>query len=254
MTELEKYRKQIDEADNELLDLFFTRMQAVSEIARIKRENALPVEDINRERQLIKDKLTGVCESSSNEYVERFFEFLIGESKRLQRSMFNIYLTGMPYSGKSTLLKQLNMQSKRRCADTDDLIEESAGMSIAKIFERYGENTFRKLETEVLKATASSGSMIVATGGGILTQKENLSIIKNSGYCILCDRKLEKLRETYKKSKGRKRPKIKNEEDLEILYFERFKLYRETADLIINPDDRTALSQICEFMKEKELV
>ena len=128
MTELEKYRKQIDEADNELLDLFFTRMQAVSEIARIKRENALPVEDINRERQLIKDKLTGVCESSSNEYVERFFEFLIGESKRLQRSMFNIYLTGMPYSGKSTLLKQLNMQSKRRCADTDDLIEESAGM------------------------------------------------------------------------------------------------------------------------------
>ena len=73
MTELEKYRKQIDEADNELLDLFFTRMQAVSEIARIKRESALPVEDINRERQLIKDKLTGVCESSSNEYVERFF-------------------------------------------------------------------------------------------------------------------------------------------------------------------------------------
>ncbi len=254
MTELEKYRKQIDEADNALLDLFFTRMQAAGEIARIKRENAMPVEDTKRESQLIKDKLSGVYESSAKDYVERFFEFLIGESKRLQKSMFNIYLTGMPYSGKSTLLKQLDKQSIRRSADTDDLIEESAGMSIEKIFERYGENTFRKMETEVLKAIASSGSMIVATGGGILTQKENLTIIKNSGFCILCDRKLEKLRETYKNSKDRNRPKIKNEEDLEILYFERFKLYRETADLIINPDDRTALSQISEFMKERELV
>lgn len=254
MTELEKYRKQIDEADNALLDLFFTRMQAASEIARIKRENAMPIEDTVRESKLIADKLSGVYEKSAKEYVERFFEFLIGESKRLQKSMFNIYLTGMPYSGKSTLLKQLDEQSERRCVDTDDLIEESAGMSIAKIFERYGESTFRKMETEVLKAVSSSGSMIVATGGGILTQNENLPIIKNSGFCILCDRKLERLKDAYNNSDGQNRPKIKNEEDLEILYFERFKLYRETADLIINPDDRSVLSQISEFMKERELV
>lgn len=254
MTELEKYRKQIDKADNELIDLFFSRMQAVFEIARIKRENALPVEDKTRERQLVKDKLSGVYEIYAKEYVERFFEFLIGESKRLQRSMFNIYLTGMPYSGKSALLKRLDELSERRCADTDDLIEEGAGMPIEEIFERYGEKTFRELETEVLRATASSGSMIVATGGGILTQKENLSIIKNSGFCVLCDRKLERLRESYRQSNGRKRPKIKNEEDLEILYFERFRLYRETADFIINPDDETAPSQILELMREKELV
>ena len=67
-----------------------------------------------------------------------------------------------------------------QCVDLDKYIEDTAGMSIPEIFDKYGEEHFRKLETEALAAFADIGG-VVATGGGALLSEENGKVAKRSG-------------------------------------------------------------------------
>jgi len=69
-------------------------------------------------------------------------------------SGISIYLVGMMGSGKSTVGKILSRALGYYFFDTDQLIEQLAGKSVAEIFEEVGEEEFRGMETEVLKVAA----------------------------------------------------------------------------------------------------
>ena len=210
--------------------------------------HAMPVCDEIREKHIINTKASG---SPAKEKLLRTLMLL---SKEAQASCFNIYLIGMPYSGKSTLLQKLSEASKKECADMDSIIEGQAGVSIYELFQTEGEAGFRTAETELLRFLAGEGSLIVATGGGIIKSEENLRLMKNSGYTVLCDRPLNSIRSEYELDENKSRPLVQSTEELEILYFERFKAYREAADLIINPERPNAVSNILSFMHDKGLV
>ena len=89
----------------------------------------------------------------------------------------NLYLIGMMGAGKTTVGKILAAQLGYRYIDTDDFIEKVAGISIAEIFDRDGEDAFRQLETQVLAELSAYRRCIIATGGGIVTRQMNWSYL-----------------------------------------------------------------------------
>lgn len=85
----------------------------------------------------------------------------------------NLYLVGMMGSGKSTAGRHLAQQLGYRFLDSDTSVEQVAGRPIPEIFATDGEAEFRRLEAAVLNQIASWHSLVVATGGGVVTQPQN---------------------------------------------------------------------------------
>ena len=98
----------------------------------------------------------------------------------------SIYLVGMMGSGKTSTGRPLAERLGYGFVDADAVIEQAAGCSIPEIFERDGEAGFRSLENQVLSAISQRHSLVVATGGGVVTQPENWGLL-HSGIVIWLD-------------------------------------------------------------------
>ena len=85
----------------------------------------------------------------------------------------NLYLFGMMGAGKSAIGRPLADALGYRFIDADSAIEQVAGKGIPEIFASEGETGFRALETAVLGQIAGWHSLVVATGGGVVTRPEN---------------------------------------------------------------------------------
>ena len=96
----------------------------------------------------------------------------------------NIILIGMAGCGKTSVGKALARRTGREFVDTDELFEEKAGISIPRYFSLYGEAAFRRLETRVLTDVTRRSGLIIATGGGVVTQPENLPLLKQNGIVV----------------------------------------------------------------------
>lgn len=83
-------------------------------------------------------------------------------------------------SGKSTIATHLSEQIGFDYIEMDEEIERKEGMSIARIFEKYGEKYFRQSETNLLKSL--EGSLVVSTGGGIILAEENQQLLKSADH------------------------------------------------------------------------
>ena len=93
----------------------------------------------------------------------------------------NIVLTGFMASGKTEISKAVAAISKYKFIDTDDMIVDKAGMSINDIFEKYGEEYFRELEKETIKEAAAFDKAVIATGGGVVLNPENIEELRKTG-------------------------------------------------------------------------
>ena len=98
----------------------------------------------------------------------------------------SLYLVGMMGSGKTSTGRPLAERLGYGFVDADAVIEQAAGCSIPEIFERDGEAGFRSLESQVLNAISQRHSLVVATGGGVVTQPENWGVL-HSGIVIWLD-------------------------------------------------------------------
>ena len=98
----------------------------------------------------------------------------------------SLYLVGMMGSGKTSTGRPLAERLGYGFVDADAVIEQAAGCSIPEIFERDGEAGFRSLENQVLSAISQRHSLVVATGGGVVTQPENWGLL-HSGIVIWLD-------------------------------------------------------------------
>jgi shikimate kinase len=92
-------------------------------------------------------------------------------AQRLQG--LNLYLVGMMGAGKSAVGRPLAEALGYRFLDADDALQQVAGRTIPDIFASDGEVGFRELETAVLGQIAGWHSLVVATGGGVVTRPEN---------------------------------------------------------------------------------
>lgn len=96
----------------------------------------------------------------------------------------NLYLIGMMGAGKSSLGAALARRLGRRFADSDLLIAERAGQTIAEIFAEAGQGHFRELESDIVAELAQCSGLVVALGGGAYLYPDNRELINRSGQTI----------------------------------------------------------------------
>jgi shikimate kinase len=98
--------------------------------------------------------------------------------------MDNIYLVGFMGTGKSSVGMRVAREMKGDFIDLDKLIEEKENKTIAEIFKEKGEPYFRGLEKKFLKDAANKKNQIIACGGGIVIDQDNIKLMKNSGTMV----------------------------------------------------------------------
>jgi len=112
----------------------------------------------------------------------------------------SIFLVGMMGSGKSSVGIKLSEILQKEFVDLDNKVERDFGRKISDIFHEFGEEKFRHLESSALEELCNCPNIIVATGGGILQRKQNVSLLINKKVYFL-DADPEKL---YQRASKRK--------------------------------------------------
>ena len=162
----------------------------------------------------------------------------------------NIFLVGPMGSGKSSLGRKLAKSLDKKFIDTDKEIEKKENKTINEIFENNGEKYFREKEKEFLINIPNNLNMIIATGGGIVTNQENREKLKENKVIFL-NASIE--RQSKRTSKSDKRPLLKNVnrlKKLRELYDQRLELYREVSNIEIYVDKFTSKDILIKIIEE----
>ena len=148
----------------------------------------------------------------------------------------NIVLCGFMGSGKSTIGNLLSKKMGMAFIDLDAYIEKKENKSVSQIFADSGEEYFRQLEKNAVKELAYKKSVILATGGGTLTFRENVDVLRNAdNKIILLDLPVEVVEQRLQGDT--KRPLLNRpdkEKVMRELYEKRLPLYRNAADIVVN--------------------
>ena len=165
-----------------------------------------------------------------------------------------IILIGFMGVGKTSVGKQLARKLNFNFIDTDYEIERLTNKSIPDIFEQYGENYFRKLENSILEKFVKNEDIVMATGGGIITTKENYNILKNEVKVIFLDGSVETII-NHVQNERNQRPLLKESENLskkiEELLSIRYEKYIEVSDILIDINGKNideVISQILVYI------
>jgi len=148
-------------------------------------------------------------------------------------------------AGKSTIGKLLSNNMKISFVDTDEEVEKHFNMPINNIFDKYGEEGFREIESLILEKSADS---IVACGGGIVLKKKNRDFIKKNGKCLLLLSNINVLADRL--SSENNRPLLNDgiiEDQLEQIWEQRKDLYYNLADQVIEINDKSK-KQITDYI------
>ena len=156
------------------------------------------------------------------------------------KRMKNIVLIGMPGCGKSTIGKLLAQELNREFVDADAEIIKEAGMPIPEIFQKYGEDTFRKIETQVLAKLGQKSCLVIATGGGCVTRAENYPLLHQNGTIYWIKRDISSL-----PTDGRP---LSQADKLEQMYQIRKPLYEQFADFAVE-NDSTPEDAVAKILK-----
>lgn len=152
-----------------------------------------------------------------------------------------IILIGFMGVGKTTIGKIIAKKLKLNFVDMDNYIEKREGKSISKIFEEYGEQHFRELESESLKDLIKSDNIVISTGGGIITTKENSDILKKEKIVIFLDGNTQTILNHLSKEID-KRPLLSNSKNVEYtisnLLNQRYEKYNSICDIKIDINEK----------------
>ena len=149
-------------------------------------------------------------------------------------------------AGKSTISEFLKTAFAMDVIEMDQIIAEREGMTISDIFEVYGEQYFRDLETNLLIEMQSRTNVVISCGGGTPMRECNVVEMKKNGRVVLLTAKPETILDRVKDSHDR--PLIENNKTVPFiaeLMEKRREKYEAAADIVIETDGKDEL-QICE--------
>ena len=156
-----------------------------------------------------------------------------------------VVLVGLMGSGKTTIGVVLARRLSVPFFDSDQMIEEQAGATVPEIFERDGEEFFRKVEAKTIKKTLEDAKnpLVLATGGGAFMNKDTRQVIKKNAISIWLNADLEILVDRVEHKHNR--PLLKGvdvSEKMQTLIDERYPIYKE-ADIMVdtNSNSRTII-------------
>ena len=254
MNQLEVLRESLGQCDEIILDALLMRNRIVEDIMVYKEANDLPVlqpEQEAKQKGWLEARMEG---RRHKKEVNDVFASITQNSKRIQsRNLFNynIFLIGFMGAGKSTISDYLKNVLAMDVVEMDQCIVERQGMSISDIFETYGEEYFRELETNLLIEMQSHKNAVISCGGGAALRERNVAEMKKNGRVVLLTATPETIIERVKDSNDR--PVLngrKNVKGISELMEQRREKYEAAADIVINTDDKTVL-QICEELVQR---
>ncbi len=151
----------------------------------------------------------------------------------------NLFLVGPMGAGKSAVGRHLARLLHLEFVDSDEEIETRTGVDIPFIFEKEGEEGFRKREGKVIDELSRRDGVVLATGGGAIVDAENRNRLGARGFVIYLHTSVKQQLERTRS--GRERPLLESDDKekvLQDLMDERDPLYREISDLIVETDGR----------------
>jgi shikimate kinase len=99
----------------------------------------------------------------------------------------NIVITGFMGTGKTTAARRVAELTGRMFVDTDEEIKRRAGKTIPRIFDEDGEFVFRAMERQLCAELAAQRGLVIATGGGMLVDEGNRSLMLASSFVVCLD-------------------------------------------------------------------
>jgi len=153
-------------------------------------------------------------------------------------------------SGKSTVGRKLAKELKTYFIDTDVLIESFENRTISEIFDKEGENSFRKLEKECFEWIKNHvTSTIISVGGGLPVFVPE---IKEAGFVIYLKVEFEEILKRMDNNEIKKRPLFRDKKKAYELFLKRDKIYEKLADIIIeNKNLNATVSKIKDYYADK---
>jgi len=151
----------------------------------------------------------------------------------------NLFLVGPMGAGKSAVGRQLARLMHMDFVDSDEEIENRTGVDIPFIFEKEGEEGFRKREARVIDELTARQGTVLATGGGAVLDPQSRNFLGGRGFVVYLHTTVKQ--QLDRTQRGRNRPLLdgeNKEQVLEELMAVRDPLYREIADLVVETDGR----------------
>ncbi|MBT4227096.1 MAG: shikimate kinase [Verrucomicrobia bacterium] len=156
------------------------------------------------------------------------------------RNIRNIALTGFMGCGKTSVGRVVAKVAGFEFLDTDQFIEEHVGKSIPRIFEEHGEETFRRYEREVVVRLAERENAVIATGGGLLVDAENMDTMKQYAMVFCLWASPESIWRRVKDKSHRPLLQTENPKQRIIDLLEERKPAYGRSDMLINTEYRSA--------------
>ncbi|MHB8519519.1 MAG: shikimate kinase [Limisphaerales bacterium] len=156
-----------------------------------------------------------------------------------ERQIQNLALVGFMGAGKSSVGRLVAKQLRFDFLDTDALIETRTGRRISSIFAEAGEGAFRKHERQVLDNLRNATNTVIATGGGMVANDQNLASLKEHALVVCLWASAETIWERV--ASQTHRPLLQDPDPLtriRQLLQEREPFYRE-ADVLVNTERRS---------------
>ena len=162
----------------------------------------------------------------------------------------NIFIVGSMGSGKTSIGKMLAKNNNLSFLDTDHEIIRSCGYSIPDIFEKFGEEHFRGLETEQLRKINAIENHVISTGGGIILRDDNKKLMQNLGIIIFLDININSQIDRVKNRKNRPLLNNKNLKD-NLLSLKKIRdpIYKKISNYIIDVSGKEKGQIINEIQK-----
>lgn len=152
--------------------------------------------------------------------------------------MKRVYLIGYMGCGKSAIGKRLSYLMRLPLYDMDHEIERRMGMTIPEIFEKYGEEYFRELETDFLRSFRDE-FCIIATGGGVPMRAVNREIMKKTGLVFFLNAPFRDIWRRIASDKNRPVVQRSTRKELEDLYKERLPNYLSATHIKVETSRRS---------------
>ncbi|MCI8490173.1 MAG: AAA family ATPase [Lachnospiraceae bacterium] len=256
MNHLDELRVRLSVCDEQILDCLIKRNMIVEDIMKYKESHNMQIiqpEQEKRQTQKLMENLNGVRHTKE---ILDIFDRITYNSKKIQaRHLFNynIVMIGFMGSGKSTISDYLSTMFAMETVEMDQIIAKREGMSIPDIFDVYGEEYFRNLETNLLIEMQAKSNVVISCGGGVPMRERNVVEMKKNGRVVLLTAKPETIYNRVKDSHDR--PLLENNKNIpyiaELMEKRRVK-YEAAADIIIETDGKDEL-EICEELVQKLL-
>ena len=143
--------------------------------------------------------------------------------------MNNIILIGMMGSGKTLIGQALGKKTLMPFIDIYATIEDKEKTIISNLFSQYGELYFRKLETQAVHQASFAKDTVIATGGGVVLNPQNMEILSKCGVVVYLQATLGTLQKRVQADPNRP---LANK--LEDLFKQREPLYKKYSDFTID--------------------